>query len=314
MKRTMRVQRAIFVILGFFALLAPSSWAAKSDAGTSGAKFLRIGPGARPTAMGEAFSTVAGDLHNVYYNPAGLSSLKGSVIGGMHNQYFQGFGYDFMGYAAPVIKGRSGFGVSVYNLSVDGIERRTNDTDSDLGTFSATDFAYGLSYGHKVIDRLSLGANFKYVNQTLDTEKATAMSFDVGSRFEVPNRPVVLALGARHLGTQPKFRDVASPLPSIYYGGASIFLLDLLTVAAEVGMPRDQETLVSFGTEYNKMLPGDFAFAVRGGYNTANTDPGGLAGASFGAGMSYRRLTIDFAWVPFGDLGDTFRYSLQLKF
>ena len=27
-----------------------------------------------------------------------------------------------------------------------------------------------------------------------------------------------------------------------------------------------------------------------------------------------RRFGLDFAWVPFGDLGDTFRYSLLVRF
>ena len=34
-----------------------------SEKGTSGAAFLKIGPGARPAAMGEAFSAVEGDVH-----------------------------------------------------------------------------------------------------------------------------------------------------------------------------------------------------------------------------------------------------------
>jgi hypothetical protein len=30
--------------------------------------------------------------------------------------------------------------------------------------------------------------------------------------------------------------------------------------------------------------------------------------------MGYKNVSFDFAWVPFGDLGNTFRYSLLLKF
>src|SRR5687767_5725272 len=45
------------------------------NAGTSGAAFLKIAPGARPVGMGEAFTGVADDIHSVYFNPAGLAMI-----------------------------------------------------------------------------------------------------------------------------------------------------------------------------------------------------------------------------------------------
>src|SRR4029077_8125627 len=44
----------------------------KDQVGTSGAQFLKIGPGARPVGMGEAFTGVPDDIHAIYWNPAGL--------------------------------------------------------------------------------------------------------------------------------------------------------------------------------------------------------------------------------------------------
>ncbi|MBI5202430.1 MAG: hypothetical protein HY925_13950, partial [Elusimicrobia bacterium] len=31
-------------------------------------------------------------------------------------------------------------------------------------------------------------------------------------------------------------------------------------------------------------------------------------------GIKFHRAAFDFAWVPFGDLGNTFRYSLTIRF
>lgn len=311
------MKRNFIALLALLALsaLPAKVFAGKSNAGTSGAKFLRLGPGARPAGMGEAFATIAGDVHGVYYNPAALADLEKPVASGMHNQYFQGFDYNFMAYVAPVKAGRSALGLALYNLSVDGLERRTNDTDLAIGAFKASDFAYGLSYGHKLMDSLSLGVNVKYVRQVLDSVRATAWSFDLGSRYSLPGRPLVLAAGARHLGSKPKFREVASPLPSIYYLGASYPLLDEdLRLAFELGLPRDQEMLYNLGAEYARHFSAAFGFAVRGGYSSANKDPGDMAGVALGVGLMYRRLSFDFAWVPFGDLGNTFRYSILLRF
>ena len=41
----------------------------------SGAAFLKIGTGARPEAMGGAYTALADDVSALHYNPAGLSSV-----------------------------------------------------------------------------------------------------------------------------------------------------------------------------------------------------------------------------------------------
>src|SRR4051812_24888171 len=80
-------------------------WAfGKDQAGTSGAAFLKIGPGARPAAMGEAFTGVADDIHSIYWNPAGLSKLTMPELTGMHMQYFQSIQYEFAAFAYPTEK------------------------------------------------------------------------------------------------------------------------------------------------------------------------------------------------------------------
>jgi len=54
--------------------------------------------------------------------------------------------------------------------------------------------------------------------------------------------------------------------------------------------------------------------AGRVGYNTAAKDTGGLNGISAGIGFVYLNYGIDYAFVPYGDLGNTQRISLSAKF
>ena len=54
------------------------------------AAFENIGAGARPIAMGNAFSAVADDANTIYYNPAGLGRLK-------HPQLTAGYGRLYLG-------------------------------------------------------------------------------------------------------------------------------------------------------------------------------------------------------------------------
>jgi outer membrane protein OmpA-like peptidoglycan-associated protein len=56
----------------------------------------------------------------------------------------------------------------------------------------------------------------------------------------------------------------------------------------------------------------DISFALRAGFsfNDLYQDLGGLSGVSLGAGVKYQDWELDYALVPFGDLGNTQRFSI----
>ena len=130
-----------FFIADHFARSAGSD----KNAGTSGAQFLKIGAGARPTAMGDSFVGVADDANAVYYNPAGLGiSWTKLEFTAMHTQYFQGLTYDFGAYIHPLQSGA--IGLSAAKLETDALTRRGLD-ESNTGSFTDQDAAYAFSYG-----------------------------------------------------------------------------------------------------------------------------------------------------------------------
>ena len=54
--------------------------------GNTTANFLEIGVGSGPTAMGDAQVALADDVSSIYWNPAGLASLKKpSVVKGYYS-------------------------------------------------------------------------------------------------------------------------------------------------------------------------------------------------------------------------------------
>lgn len=106
--------------------------ATNSKVGTSGAQFLKIGAGARSTAMGDAFVGIADDVNAVYYNPAGLGYLERAEITAMRTQWFQGMNYDFGAMIFPLTEGS--LGLSISTLKADDLEKRDVD-ESYQGNF-----------------------------------------------------------------------------------------------------------------------------------------------------------------------------------
>lgn len=294
----------------------------KGDKGTSGAPFLKLAPGARAVGMGEAFGGVADDVHAVHYNPAGLGGISRIELAAMHNSHFQGIKHNFGAIAVPMLswvdtrEARNRYGtlaLSLTSLSVDGIERRgLVETDEPEGTFQARDFAYTLGYGIKVSSRLAAGGALKLIRQTIDSEGASAFAVDAGVQYR--KRGLSVGGGLRNLGSAVTFRSEGDPLPLLLYGSAAYELRPEWLAALELRLPRDNSVAFSLGTEYRRALGDELEGALRMGYNTAYSEADGFGGVTFGAGATYRRVTFDFAWVPFGELGSTFRYSILLKF
>lgn len=318
MKKTKTFARAICA-----ALLVSSSvarvFAGREDVGTSAAAFLKIGAGARPAAMGEAQTAVSDDVNAIFYNPAGLAAVKGFEFTAQYGAHFQSIVYNVLGAAYPV-ENVGTFGLGVINLAVDKIERRDEDTAVAVGDFAAGDYAYVVSYSRKIAHRAAAGVNVKYLYSSIYNKTASATAADVGVIAEpLDGIPLSVGVSAQNMGGEMKFDAAGDPLPSVYKLGLGYrfpgypdygFLL-----AVDVAAPRDNAARLSAGMEYSRKIDRNFSAAVRYGYKTISDEKlEGLAGMSAGAGVAFRQFRFDFAWLPYGLLGDTFRYALSVKF
>ena len=289
------------------------AFASKSDVGTSGAAFLKIGPGARPEGMGEAFTGVADDVHSIYWNPSGLGLLKNPELVGMHMQYFQDIRYEFMAFAYPT-ESLGTWGFAVTNLYTGTLDKRTGDTDAPIGQFDGNDTAYWASYAYPITSRLSVGGNMKYIRQTLDTYSANAYAADGGILYDTDWNGVRLGCVVQNMGSRVKFVDESDPLPlTVRLGGSVPLLRKDLLLSTDLILPRDNQAGVALGGEYKRHLTKELAATFRSGYRT-DTTVSGLSGISIGGGIEFGRVNFDFAWQPMGDLGNAYRYAIQIKF
>ena len=305
--------------------------------GNSGAAFLKIGAGARPSALGDAFTGVADDINSIYWNTAGLATLKKKEFIAMRAQLFEDMQYNFFAYAHPTQK-LGTFAIGLNNLNVNDLEKRTADTDSADSTFQSNDSAYTLGYAYtlplQLIGNINLGAGFKYIRQTLDSYTANSLAIDLGSLYTFENSPLAIGFTAQNIGTKAKFKTEGDSLPLTFKLGTSYRLgqdwtfsgipsendsvHNGLLLAADFSLPKDNDPEIKMGMELTRSWTENLSGSLRGaGYQVGNNGQisslGGL-GFSAGLGLTYKRFTFDFAWKPFKDLGNTYRYSILLRF
>ncbi|MBI1979710.1 MAG: PorV/PorQ family protein, partial [Elusimicrobia bacterium] len=274
-----RLRLFLLITLQSGLLLKAGVWAdfnAKS-AGTSGAAFLKVGAGARPVALGDAFVGIADDVNTIQSNTAGLATLKKNEFVAMRASLFQDIEYNFFAFAYPT-QSQGTFALGLNSLLVSDIEKRTADTDAPDSTFSSNDSAYTLAYARKVWDPsslgtessgLRLGAGLKYIRQSISGEIANSYAADLGSLYHFSDWPMTLGLSVQNLGSKVKFKSESDSLPLTVQCGASYRLGEQweisgveseedetkrgLLLALEVHLPRDDDPSLRAGSEFTRL-------------------------------------------------------------
>lgn len=156
-------------------------------------EFLQIGVGADALGMSNAVVAKIDNVNAGYWNPAGLSQIKGGwEVGGMHSEYFAGIAkYDYIGLARTIDR-KSSVGFSFIRFAVDDIPNTTQLIDNEgnidydrISTFTAADYAFLFSYARKLnIEGLSVGGNFKLIHRKIgDFAKSWGFGLDAGLQY-----------------------------------------------------------------------------------------------------------------------------------
>lgn len=287
----------IELVIGVGFLCYTSADAAEN--GSSGGQLLKIGVGARPAAMGEAFCGVNGDVNNIYYNPAGLAQIRNAQFSVNHQEWLDDLRHESLSYVRPWFDGVAG--MSMACLTMDELSG-SNALGNTTGSFDANDMVAGVTYAKTLREHLAIGMGLKLLRQKIASENATAISGDMGAILRL-SKSLSLGTTVQNLGTKVKFVNESDSLPIIFkIGGAYRTPGDRLLVAVDANQPVDDDLRVNIGAEYQFI---NNTFAIRGGYKSG-IDQGGVTA---GAGFHIRNCRLDYAFVPYGGLGNTHRIS-----
>lgn len=300
-------------------LLLLASVGAEAATLNSGAAFLKIGTGARPEAMGGAYTAVANDISALHYNPAGLASLMKKEAGITHTEYLLDSKFDFIGYGHPTSFGT--FGLGMARLATGNQEGRDINRQA-TGGFTASDSAYTLGFSRSLkgllprAESVSIGANLKFLESRIGSDSASTMAMDFGAIHRFAKMPLSVGLSVLNVGQGMKFISKRDPLPLTLSLGGAYRVAGALHLALDARHePYDRRTSVGVGTEYAIFD----AFALRAGYASqgpmvSNGGSSPLNGLGGGFGLKLKNYTADYTFTPFGDLGNVQRISLGARF
>ena len=155
-----------------------------------------------------------------------------------------------------------------------------------------------------------MGVVAKSINETIESN-ANGFAWDAGV-VSAPFLGKHLTAGfvTSNNGTL-KFKEETFDLPATRKLGLAwkdrAWLADLDWVS-----PKNDSSYVALGGEYRRPLSSTISAALRGGYNTRSTSAlGATSGMTTGLGMSFKGMSLDYAFSPMGDLGATHRLSFS---
>lgn len=336
----MTLKRILPILIMFSLSLNSLSWGQGiSKIGTTAAPFLQIGAGSRASALGEAYTAITENSSSLYWNPSGIDNYQKNDVAFNYSDWFAGMKYMNFG-GVLHLEGIGSFGLSVTSFSTPEMVVTTVEEPEGLGTrYDAADLALGVSYAKKLTDNFTFGATFKYVNRRIWHENATGIAMDFGITYKLPVKNMQLGMSILNFASKLKMEgpDLAVlydpdptstgnndqiladqhtkewALPLSFRFGLSYKVLETeynkLLLAADYIHPNDNFSSVNVGCEYSFMN----YFHARVGYKSLSLD-NAEEGLTFGGGIEYDFIGVDYSYVKMKTLGYIQQYSVSLAF
>ena len=314
------MRRILHIVMGFgFVVICAASSMGQIDygfdftkSGSAGFQSLKIGVGARETALGEAAGALTNDANALFWNVGALPIAEGPQVAFTHNQWLSNSSVDAV--AALTHLGSYTLGLSVMNFGIESFEETTvTEPDGTGRMVSAGDFVVGLAVAKRFTDKLTIGLQAKYLYEDLDEDSYSNLLFDVGTLYYTGFRNLRLAFTLQHFGpnVQGLREDFRMPLLFRISAADDLLVTDqfTLTSAVELVHPTDNNEWVNVGLEAVLVD----MIAVRGGYRQ-NVDEGEISmGAGIRPAVAGFKLAVDYAYADFGNVfGGMHRFTVGL--
>lgn len=300
-----------------------------AGSGTVSGLVLDIGTSAKAIGLGEAYTTGLGTAEMNYWNVGAIGASKSIQVSFTHLEWLVSTRMENIYVTCPILN----FGVVGLTARFVGyanekktLENSDGTFNKEDGTFGGRDIIIGLNYGYDLesiigsmgFGSLGVGFGLNIISSTYDDKTANAVGANVGLLYRAPIKDLNVGFVMRNVGSKLKYISEEAPLPLNFQLGGSYGLLNrMIVIYTDLKIPTYQYPSIHFGVE---VTPIEFV-SVRVGYKYGfgGLPLGYLSGLSAGLGVNLPKsilqvgnLSLDYAFVPYGDLGFTHRISLEM--
>lgn len=298
------------VILFAFATLNYAGDPARK--GTTGASQLLVPVGAQGIATGGAMLSNLKGIESIYYNPAGLDYSSNAEAMFSYMSYFADINVSYFA-ASTKLEGIGSLGLSIKTFDIGDIPVTTNDYPDGTGsTYSPTFMTVALTYSKIITDRISVGANFKLITESIENSTANGFGLDFGVQYRFDSQ-LSLAASVKNIGSNMRYSggllQASTSIPNTT-PGAKPGVYEI--VAEEFQIPSFFEMSLSYDYIFNEQnnllvgttytannalediinIGGEYSFMkmlfLRGGYRMyTENNKNSPFGFTLGAGVKY---------------------------
>ena len=280
--------------------------------GTTAANFLEIGVGSDGNAMGEAYVAVTDGLSSIYWNPAGLASLKDPTVSFMMQPWIVDINMLFTA-GAVIIPGVGNLGFGITQMNYGEMPVTTLEYQEGTGeNFTASDLAASITFSRKIVSWFAFGSSLKYIRSNIWHSSASSAAVDLGvlvntKFFSFTGKDsdgMNIGMSISNYGTRMQFDgiDIYQPidvseleegnygdvagqfrpseweLPLIFRIGVALKPIvnnfTKVTIAADALHPNNNSESINLGCSIDNTIPGFGVFSLKGGVKALYMDSG----------------------------------------
>ena len=290
-------------VLGCALGLAMASTAFAQGTGRS----LDIQPGARQNGMGATGVAIADDATGVtWWNPAGLGFVAKSAVDLTYAQLVPGLAndvnYNYLTYVKPT-SGWGAFGVGLVFLSY-GTSEGTDPFGNPTGSFTSNEVSPAISYGTKLLPELSVGASLKYIRIQLAPQSQSGVGatfgLDLAGLYRIPAARLNFGINVQNLGPSVTFinEDQRSPLSRNVKAGAAWEAYSQQGFKVLLAGDFDQSLVTDAFWQLHGGVEMRYSDQIAGRVGYYHDPLGQLEGLTYGIGLGWKGLAVDFGSIP----------------
>jgi len=277
--------------------------------------FLDIGIGTRSRALGCTFVSIADDGASVFWNPAGTSLMQSSQFYFTHNANFGGLStLDYISFIKPLLaKSSFSFAFIRHNVGeipifpeLEGTSEERDTTPSiqgdgiPIGYFDESASVFIVNFSKSLFfsgNRLNVGCNFKYLNESIYSFNGTGIGVDIGFIIAIKQH---LLPGQLTFGVSMKDASGTQIIWNTKTETKDIVLSDYrLGVSYKKKVNRINSSFM-FAVEHSTRYDNNNHIGLEYTYKNHFLIDGGWNSGSFSIGTGFRfwKITIQYGFIP----------------